>query len=340
MLRPLGIWLFLLLASMLAFGCATSQATGRGTPGLDPELTDYPYPFETHVHRVPYRGEQLRMTYMDVHPERPNGRTVLLLHGKNFSGAYWAPTIRALSERGFRVVAPDQIGFGKSSKPANYQFSFSALARNTMDLLDGIGVERFAVVGHSMGGMLATRVVLEYPARAEALVLVNPIGLEDYRKLAGYRTIEENYAAELATTPEDIRAYQQENYFAGNWKPEYDPYVEILAGWTAHPDYPQVAWNAALTTDMILTQPVLYEFPRLALPTLLVIGTRDRTALGKGWAPPEVAARMGNYEELGKETARRIPGATLVELPGLGHMPQVEDFDAYIEPILAFIDPS
>src|SRR5690606_3782877 len=112
---------------------------------------------------------------------------------------------------------------------ANYQFSFSALARNTMDLLDGIGVERFAVVGHSMGGMLATRVALEYPARAEALVLVNPIGLEDYRKLAGYRTIEENYAAELATTPEDIRAYQQENYFAGNWKPEYDPYVEILA---------------------------------------------------------------------------------------------------------------
>lgn len=293
----------LLLAFLLAAGCATSKGAGpsSGAPGLDPELTNYPYPFETQVHEVPYRNERLRMVYMDVQPEAPNGRTVLLLHGKNFSGAYWEPTIRVLLERGFRVVAPDQIGFGKSSKPADYQFSFSALARNTMDLLDSIGVERFVVVGHSMGGMLATRVALEYPDRSEALILVNPIGLEDYRMLAGYRTIEKNYEAELATTPEDIRNYQKENYFAGRWKPEYEKYVKILAGWTANPDYPKVAWNAALTTDMILTQPVLYEFPDLRLPTLLVIGTRDRTALGKGWAPPRVAARMGNYGELGKE---------------------------------------
>lgn len=89
---------------------------------------------------------------------------------------------------------------------------------------------------------------------------------------------------------------------------------------------------------MILTQPVLYEFPELRVPTLLVIGTRDRTALGKAWAPPEVAAKMGNYQELGKETARKIPDAHLVELHGLGHMPQVEDFDATIQPILEFID--
>lgn len=293
---------------------------------------------EVRFHEVSFKGQRLRMAYMDVAPAQPNGRTVLLLHGKNFSGAYWEPTMRALLDRGFRVVAPDQIGFAKSSKPANYQFSFSALARNTMDLLDGIGVERFVVIGHSMGGMLATRVALEHPERSEALVLLNPIGLEDYRKLAGYRTIEENYEQELAMTPEAIRAYQQENYFAGEWKEAYDKYVEILSGWTQHPDFPKVAWNAALTTDMILTQPVLYEFPELRVPTLLVIGTRDRTALGKAWAPPEVAAKMGNYQELGKETARKIPDAHLVELHGLGHMPQVEDFDATIQPILEFID--
>lgn len=328
----------LLLVSLLASGCATPRGAGSGAAGFDAELTNYAYPFEVRVHEVVYEDQRLRMAYMDVAPERPNGRTVLLLHGKNFSGYYWEPTMRALLDRGFRVVVPDQIGFGKSSKPENYQFSFSALARNTMDLLDSIGVDRFVVIGHSMGGMLATSVALEFPERTEALVLMNPIGLEDYRRLAGYRTIEQNYEQELATTPEAIRAYQQENYFAGQWKEEYDPYVEILSGWTQHPDYPKVAWNAALTTDMILTQPVLYEFSQVRVPTLLVIGTRDRTALGKGWAPPEVAAEMGNYEELGKKTARKIPGARLVELEGLGHMPQVEDFDATIQPILEFVE--
>ncbi|AKU91877.1 alpha/beta fold hydrolase [Vulgatibacter incomptus] len=331
----------LLLASTLALllaGCATTGPHGTSAPGLDPELTNFPYPFETHVFAIESQRERLRMVYMDERPADWNGRTVLLLHGKNFSGAYWAPTIRALTARGFRVVAPDQIGFGKSSKPDRYQFSFSQLALNTMSLLDSLQVQRVVVVGHSMGGMLASRIAIDHPERTEQLVLVNPIGLEDYRALAGYRSIDRNYEQELEATPESIRAYQQQNYFAGKWKPEYDPYVEILAGWTESPEYPRVAWDAALTTDMILTQPVVYEFPRITRPTLLIIGTRDRTALGRGWAPPDEAPTMGDYTVLGKRTARAIPGARLVELEGLGHIPQAEDFDAYFAPLVEFIE--
>lgn len=330
----------LLLASIFALllaGCATTGSRPAAAPGLDPELTNYPYPFETHVYSIETQRERLRMVYMDERPADWNGRTVLLLHGKNFSGAYWAPTMRALMDRGFRVVAPDQIGFGKSSKPERYQFSFSQLALNTLGLLDSIDVQQAVVVGHSMGGMLASRIAIDHPERTERLVLVNPIGLEDYRALAGYRPIDLLYEQELQATPESIRAYQQQNYFAGNWKPEYDPYVEILAGWTENPEYPRVAWDAALTFDMILTQPVLYEFPRIESPTLLIIGTRDRTALGRGWAPTAVAPTMGDYTQLGKRTARAIPGARLVELEGLGHMPQAEDFDAYFRPLVDFI---
>ena len=329
----------LLVASLLVAGCAT---TGHGsrTQGLDPELTDYPYPFDVHFFELETQRETLRMAYMDVRPAAWNGRTVVLLHGKNFSGAYWAPTIRALSDLGYRVVAPDQIGFGKSSKPERYQFSFSQLALNTRALLESLGVQRASVVGHSMGGMLATRFSLDHPEMTEKLVLVNPIGLEDYRMLAGYRSIDRTYRDELQATPEGIREYMRQNYFAGNWKPEYDPYVEILAGWTQSPEYPRVAWNAALTTDMVLTQPVLYEFPRISEPTLLIIGTRDRTALGRGWAPAEVAPTMGDYTVLGKRTARAIPGARLVELEGLGHMPQAEDFEAYFRPLADFLAAS
>lgn len=73
------------------------------------------------------------------------------------------------------------------------------------------------------------------------------------------------------------------------------------------------------------TQPVYYEFKDLQMPTLLLIGTSDTTAIGKDLAPPAVKAKIGHYEVLGKQVAKLIPHATLVEFPGLGHAPQMEE---------------
>ena len=127
-------------------------------------------------------------------------------------------------------------------------------------------------------------------------------------------------------------------YFDGTWKDEYQPLVELQAGWTQDPDYPEIAWVSALTFDMIFTQPVVYEFDRIQVPTLLIIGDRDRTALGRGSAPEEVAARMGLYDKLGKQAARAIPNAKLVELDGIGHIPQYEAFDAYYRALSEFLN--
>ena len=88
---------------------------------------------------------------------------------------------------------------------------------------------------------------------------------------------------------------------------------------------------------MIYTQPVVYEFPRINVPTLLVIGQRDRTALGRAWAAKDVAATLGDYPALGKRAAAAIPGATLVEIPGVGHLPQVEAFEAYAGALARFL---
>ena len=220
-----------------------------------PSSATIDYPFPVKFHEADTQGQRLRMAYMDVPAANPNRRTVVLLHGKNFSGAYWETTIQKLTAVGYRVIAPDQIGFGKSSKPEAYQFTFQALATNTWAILDALQVERFALVGHSMGGMLAVRMALMHPERVEQLVLVNPIGLEDWKLVVPYRSVDENFAQELQATPESIKEYQKENYFGGEWKPEYDALTEILAGWTQHQEYRRVAWNAALTSDMIFTQP-------------------------------------------------------------------------------------
>jgi pimeloyl-ACP methyl ester carboxylesterase len=314
-----------------------TEATLHGDARYDAVLSDARYPFPVQYLELQTQRQQLRMAYMDVQPERPNGRSVLLLHGKNFSGFYWQPTMRRLLDQGFRVVVPDQIGFGKSSKPQSYQFGFQALAENTRALLTRLRIEQVAVVGHSMGGMLAVRFALLYPALTDKLVLVAPLGLEDWKRSVPARSVDDWYTEELKATPDSIREYQKQAYYAGEWRPEYEPLLEFSAGMTQHRDYPKVAWCAALTYDMIFNQPVVYELSDLKPATLLIIGLRDRTALGRSWARKEAATKLGNYRELGKQAATAIPGAQLVELEGVGHLPQVEAFDKYSQALLAFL---
>ncbi len=80
---------------------------------------------------------------------------------------------------------------------------------------------------------------------------------------------------------------------------------------------------------MIFTQPVFYEFKNLKMPTVLIIGNRDRTAVGKSMAAPEMKTKMGNYPVISKQVAKLIPRSKLVELRGLGHAPFIEDFEAF-----------
>lgn len=284
---------------------------------------DYPHPVRTFA--IASQAQSLEMAYLDVAPAAPNGRTVVLLHGKNFCAATWESAITALTEAGYRVIAPDQIGFCKSAKPQRYQYSFDQLAANTHALLADLGIRRAVVVGHSMGGMLATRYALQYPQATQQLVLVNPIGLEDW-KADGvpWRSIDAWYARELKTSFDTIRDYQRTVYYGGEWKPEYERWVRMLGGMYAGHGRDAVAWSQALTSDMVFNQPVVHEFPRITVPTTLFIGQKDRTAIGKDLASPELAKRLGDYPALGKRAAAAIPGATLVEFDDLGHSPQVE----------------
>ena len=311
------------LAAALMLAIAL-PASAQPTYGPSQDGFDYPHPVRTFAFAS--QGQPLEMAYLDVAPTGPaNGRTALLLHGKNFCAATWEATIEELTGAGFRVIAPDQVGFCKSDKPRGYQFSFAQLARNTRDLLDASGAERVVIVAHSMGGMLGTRFARMFPERVERLVLVNPIGLEDWQA-AGvpYASVDEAFAGEKKTTRESIRAYQLKFYYDGVWKPEYDRWVDMLAGMYAGPGGDVVAWNQAQTSDMVFTQPVVNEFPALRVPVTLMIGGKDRTAPGANRAPAAVAATLGDYPALGRAAAQAIPDATLVEFADLGHSPQVE----------------
>jgi pimeloyl-ACP methyl ester carboxylesterase len=318
-------------------GTAAAQQPDK-PPAYGPRLEGFDYPYPVRQFAFTSQRQSLEMAYLDVKPDRPNGRTAVLLHGKNFCAATWEPTIKDLVAAGYRVIAPDQIGFCKSSKPAAYQFTFRQLAGNTHDLLKSLGVEKPILIGHSTGGMLAAHYALTYPNEVGHLVLVNPIGLEDWSaKGIPPISVDQWYARELKVSADGIRAYEKSTYYAGTWDARYDRAVDMLAGLNNGPGKEAVAWDSALIYDMIMTQPVVYRLSEISVPTLLMIGQKDTTAVAKDLAPPEVRSRLGHYPELGKAAAKAIPGAKLIEFPEYGHAPQMTNPEAFDAALIAGI---
>jgi pimeloyl-ACP methyl ester carboxylesterase len=293
----------------------------------------YPYPVLKIT--LPLDDSTAQMAYMDAKPmESSNGKTVVLLHGKNFNGYYWKDVIVCLAKEGYRVIVPDQVGWGHSDKP-QIHYSFHLLAKNTATLLDSLKVKKVILVGHSMGGMLASRFAMLYPDKVEKLVLENPIGLEDYKRFIPYRTTEELTNNEITATYQSYKKYQQSYYPV--WKQEYEQYVEAQAAVLSDPAFSLIAKVNALTYQMIYEQPVCYEWDRINAPTLLIIGQEDRTVVGKDKLTEQQKKQYGQYPALGKKTKESIRNATLAELPGIGHIPHIEDNAIFCNYLLAFL---
>ncbi len=316
------------LLAILAFVAAPTQAPAAASEaasvGPNLERFDYAYPVRWFDTRS--QGAPVRMAYLDLAPSGPaNGRVVVLLHGKNFCAGTWGETAAALAARGYRVIAPDQIGFCKSSKPAGFQYSVAALASLTRDLLAGLGVTRPILVGHSTGGLIAMRFALLFPDRLSGLVLVNPLGLSDpLAQGVPYADLDVLRAEEAKTDAGTIRAYQLKNYYHGQWRSDYDRWVTMLAGQYASPGGDAVRDAQARLSEMIETQPIAADLPRLRLPVTLIIGQADVTAFRADTAPAPLRPRVQTVPQAAEEAAHRIPGARLVRLDGLGHAPQIE----------------
>ncbi len=294
------------------------------------------YPFEVNMQELSSNGKRYEMAYMDLRPQNPNGKTVVLLHGKNFTGAYWEQTAKELSALGYRVIMPDQIGFGKSSKPEFYEYSFQQFAYNTKSILDSLGIKRIYLLGHSMGGMLAMRFAIMYPQMVDKLALENPIGLEDWQKFVTYPPLDYWVKKEMGLSIESMRDYQLKAYYDGKWKSEYDKWLELQINPIKSANYPRVAINQALIGNMIFTQPVIHEAKNIKTKTLLIIGLRDKTAIGKDLADEKTRALMGDYTALGKNAHKLISNSKLVELQGIGHMPHIEAFELFFRPLSEF----
>ena len=291
---------------------------------------DVPYPFLVSYLPLTVYGQTVRMAYMDVAPaSAANGRTVVLLHGMNFAGFYWGGPIEALRREGFRVVVPDQIGFGRSSKPI-IPYHFHDMALNTRRLLQHLNIARATVVGHSMGGMLAARFATQYPDVVDRLVMYNPIGLTDGRYSQPWSSTDEAYARVLGSTYQSIRAslFRYVSHKPMAWNDEFERFARIRYAWTLSSDWPRYAMVQALLSQMPYLDPVVDDWAHIKAPTLVFGGRED--------------SLTANFPERMKALAETIPNGhgRLLLLPGLGHVPHLEAPAQFYPGLMAFLKES
>jgi pimeloyl-ACP methyl ester carboxylesterase len=265
---------------------------------------------------------------MDVPPVgAPNGHTVVLFHGMNFAGFYWGGPIDALRKEGFRVVVPDQIGFGRSSKPI-IPYNFHDMALNTRRILQHLNIQKAMIVGHSMGGMLAARFATQYPDVTERLVIYNPIGLVDPRYDRPWTSVDDAYKRTLDANYQTMRAtlFRYVSHNPAAWTSEFEKFARVRYAWTLSADWPRLAMVQSLLGQITYLDPVVDDWAHIKAPTLVFGGAEDSLA------GPIFKERM-------KFIADTIPNgkARLLLLPGLGHVPHMEAPEKTYPPLIAFL---
>jgi pimeloyl-ACP methyl ester carboxylesterase len=322
-------------AALLALPSLSAAAEPVREPyGIGLEGFAYPYP----VNMLPLvnDGEQVRMAYMDVAAAQPNGRTVVLLHGRNFPSSYWAPEIKILNDAGYRVVVPDQIGFGKSSKPSG-DLHFDTLARNTIALLDHLGIAKADIVAHSLGGMLGVRIARAYPDRVTHLLLAAPIGLEDYRFYVPPTPTEKIIENEDKLTADGYRKQLEVNYSLKLPPDQVTPFIDARFNIKGSSEYPRWLRAFVSSAQMIYREPVVHEIPLITEPTLFIMGADDHNAPGKPNAPEALRPKMGHNAELAQALAAKMPNAKAEVLANAGHLVFLDAPQKFNELMLAFL---
>ena len=305
-------------------------------PAYGPQLQGFEYPWPVSHFSFTSQGETLDMAYMDVKADGAGERRYRcavsrqeFLRG-DLAGHDRGPDRRRLARHCRR---PDRFLQIEQACPLSIYFSATRRKHACFARVAGDNPGNF----HRSLGRRHARHALrhDFSGDVEQLVLVDPIGLEDWKaKGVPWQSVDNWYAQELTTSADSIRDYQRVTYYAGSWDPKYDRWVEMLAGLYRGPGHDIVAWNAALVDDMAFTQPVFYEFERIAAPVLLIVGDKDTTAIGKNFAPPEIRPTLGNYPILAKAAVARFPHGKLVEFPELGHAPQIQAPDVFHKALL------
>ena len=271
------------------------------------------------------RRVDLGSVSLEVAEAGDGGRPVLLVHGFTAHRGEVAGVMAPLAERGWHAVAPDLRGHGGSDHPTEAEaYSFEILAADVLALADALGWDRFALVGHSMGGAVAQLIALERPERLTGLVLASTfhgpvpgitmelveLGRWVVRE-AGMSGLADALAARRAENPASTAAFERMQESRPGYAEESR--ARLVA---TSPDM----W-LALAPRFVDQADRLERLAKLDVPAAVVVGALDSTMF-------DDCVRL----------AETIPGAELTVIPGAGHVPQVESPEAWEAAIVGFLE--
>lgn len=257
--------------------------------------------------------------------EAGKGTPVLLLHGFAVSADDWRPTLELLAESGYRGIAVDSLGFGESDKPAGSVYSLRLYADLNAGVLDALGIERAAIVGHSMGAKLAIATAIYHPGRVTRLMLVDSEGFTQiplFMRKGGSLPGLGEAILKFSAKPAIIKAQLMSAFH------DPTPYVTeelIERGRTVLADPgirgAMLALSRNYEANDLQGSGLRARLGELKCPTLIVWGAEDR------WFAPSC----------GEVARREIPGSQLVIIPRCGHLPQMEAFRTFHGLLLGFV---
>lgn len=251
-----------------------------------------------------------------------SGPTVILLHGVGGGHTAFAPQLETLAGAGYRAVAWDMPGYGRSAPIEPY--TFKGLAQRLLDLIDALRCDQVTLVGHSMGGMVAQELVARKPERVSRLVLCGT-------------------SAAFAQRSDGKQASDWAQRFIAQRTGLLDAGLSMAQ--LAQHLIPRLTGPGALPEGLRLAEFCLAQVPsatyrralgalvsfnrqrelgQIGVPTLLIGGEFDRVAA------PAVVRQM----------AAAIPLARYAEMPGTGHLMNLEAPDAFDALLLAFLRES
>lgn len=259
----------------------------------------------------------LRVREVDInYLDRGAGYPVLFIHGHPFDHTMWHPQVSALTESGYRVIAPDLRGYGNTTVTPGVTH-LDTFARDLRGLLEYLGLDMVGVVGLSMGGQIALELCRLFPDRVDALTLVatNPRAETEEGRISRKRLAEHllsqgmhGYADEMLVgmmSADNVRDL-----------PEVAQRVHAMMCATSPTGAAAALLGRAERPDHM---PLLR---RLSAPTLLLVGREDR------FTPPDFTEAMHVW----------VPDSLVSIIDGAGHLPNLERPEQFNAVLLRFLE--
>lgn len=309
----------ILLIAMLD-GCSSARFYHNDPPL---QFADVDYSFPTDVRQI--NGQPLAF-----HDAKNNGVPLLLLHGLASNAGFWRYNVPALEAAGYRVIAVDLPGYGKSGKAFSAPYGMKYYAETVVALLRELGIPNAVWMGHSMGGQIALTAALEYPQFVQRLVLVSPAGIEAFKRGEGdwlRNTVTPEF---VIKTPQDrARANLVSNFYT--WDERWEWMVEERVRMTRADGFDRFAYTVWRCVGAMLDEPVWQKLDRVAAPALIIGAEHDNLI-------PNPYLHGGRTVDVMEQGARAMKNATLVMIPSAGHMVQIEQASLVNAAVVGFLN--